>query len=87
MTEAPVFIFCGSGKNTGDETMKQLRELWKCYKIKKFESMLKFGNCEKTGPGPQIKENTIMSKKPVVLMILDGYGLNKKQEANAVSNR
>ena len=25
-----------------------------------------------------------MSKKPVVLMILDGYGLNKKQEANAV---
>ena len=25
-----------------------------------------------------------MSKKPVVLMILDGYGLNKKKEANAV---
>ena len=25
-----------------------------------------------------------MSKKPVVLMILDGYGLNKKEEANAV---
>ncbi len=25
-----------------------------------------------------------MSKKPVVLMILDGYGLNDKQEANAV---
>ncbi len=25
-----------------------------------------------------------MSKKPVVLMILDGYGLNEKQEANAV---
>ena len=25
-----------------------------------------------------------MSKKPTVLMILDGYGLNEKQEANAV---
>ena len=25
-----------------------------------------------------------MSKKPTVLMILDGYGLNDKQEANAV---
>ena len=25
-----------------------------------------------------------MSKKPVVLMILDGYGLNDKCEANAV---
>ncbi len=25
-----------------------------------------------------------MSKKPVVLMILDGYGMNKKEEANAV---
>ena len=25
-----------------------------------------------------------MSKKPVVLMILDGYGLNKTHEGNAV---
>jgi len=30
------------------------------------------------------KENTHMSKKPVVLMILDGYGLNDRCEANAV---
>ena len=26
-----------------------------------------------------------MSKKPVVLLILDGYGLNDKQDANAVA--
>ena len=26
-----------------------------------------------------------MSKKPTVLMILDGYGLNEKAEANAVA--
>ena len=26
-----------------------------------------------------------MSKKPTVLMILDGYGLNKKEQANAVA--
>ena len=26
-----------------------------------------------------------MSKKPVVLMILDGYGLNEKAQGNAVS--
>ena len=26
-----------------------------------------------------------MSKKPVVLMILDGYGLNDKKEHNAVA--
>ena len=26
-----------------------------------------------------------MSKKPVVLMILDGYGLNEKTEGNAVA--
>ena len=26
-----------------------------------------------------------MSKKPVVLMILDGYGLNQRQDANAVA--
>ena len=26
-----------------------------------------------------------MSKKPVVLMILDGYGLNDKKEGNAVA--
>ena len=26
-----------------------------------------------------------MSKKPVVLMILDGYGLNEKEQGNAVS--
>ncbi len=26
-----------------------------------------------------------MSKKPVVLMILDGYGLNEKKEGNAVA--
>lgn len=26
-----------------------------------------------------------MSKKPVVLMILDGYGLNDKTEGNAVA--
>ncbi|MBD8914904.1 MAG: hypothetical protein EGR77_02690, partial [Pseudobutyrivibrio sp.] len=25
-----------------------------------------------------------MSKKPVVLMILDGFGLNERHEANAV---
>ena len=30
------------------------------------------------------KEKYKMSKKPTVLMILDGYGLNKKNEANAV---
>ena len=27
----------------------------------------------------------IMSKKPTVLMILDGYGLNENKEANAVA--
>lgn len=33
-----------------------------------------------------IQEETIdMSKKPTVLMILDGYGLNEKAEANAVA--
>ena len=26
-----------------------------------------------------------MSKKPVVLMILDGYGLNEKEQGNAVA--
>ena len=26
-----------------------------------------------------------MSKKPTVLMILDGYGLNENKEANAVA--
>lgn len=26
-----------------------------------------------------------MSKKPMVLMILDGYGLNEKAEGNAVA--
>jgi 2,3-bisphosphoglycerate-independent phosphoglycerate mutase len=26
-----------------------------------------------------------MSKKPTVLMILDGYGLNPKKEANAIA--
>ena len=26
----------------------------------------------------------LMSKKPAVLMILDGFGLNEKHEANAV---
>ena len=26
-----------------------------------------------------------MSKKPTVLMILDGYGLNEKKEGNAVA--
>ena len=30
------------------------------------------------------KRRKIMSKKPVVLMILDGYGLNKTHEGNAV---
>ena len=30
------------------------------------------------------KEN-IMSKKPVVLMILDGYGLNSRVDGNAVA--
>ena len=28
-----------------------------------------------------------MSKKPVVLMILDGYGLNSKAEGNAVDRK
>ena len=28
-----------------------------------------------------------MSKKPVVLMILDGYGLNSKAEGNAVAQK
>ena len=27
-----------------------------------------------------------MSKKPVVLMVLDGYGLNEKREGNCVLN-
>ena len=27
-----------------------------------------------------LKENHIMSKKPVVLMVLDGYGLNDRTE-------
>lgn len=31
------------------------------------------------------KENEIMRKKPAVLMILDGYGLNDKKEGNAVA--
>ena len=26
-----------------------------------------------------------MSKKPVVLMVLDGYGLNEKTEGNAIA--
>ena len=30
------------------------------------------------------KKENIMSKKPTVLMILDGYGLNDKKEGNAV---
>ena len=32
------------------------------------------------------KEIKTMSKKPVVLMILDGYGLNEKSQGNAVAN-
>jgi len=32
----------------------------------------------------QIDKEIIMSKKPTVLMILDGYGLNEKEQANAV---
>jgi len=31
------------------------------------------------------KENNIMSKKPTVLMILDGYGLNENAKGNAVA--
>ena len=31
------------------------------------------------------KEEKIMSKKPTVLMILDGYGLNEKTEGNAIA--
>ena len=31
------------------------------------------------------EENRYMSKKPTVLMILDGYGLNENKEANAVA--
>ena len=27
----------------------------------------------------------VMSKKPVVLMVLDGYGLNDKTEGNAIA--
>ena len=30
------------------------------------------------------KEDTNMSKKPVMLMILDGYGINPREEGNAV---
>lgn len=32
-----------------------------------------------------LKENHIMSKKPVVLMVLDGYGLNDRTEGNAIA--
>ena len=32
-----------------------------------------------------IKRRQTMSKKPVVLMILDGYGLNEKEQGNAVA--
>ena len=31
------------------------------------------------------KEENKMSKKPVVLMVLDGYGLNENPEGNAVA--
>jgi 2,3-bisphosphoglycerate-independent phosphoglycerate mutase len=31
------------------------------------------------------KRSKNMSKKPTVLMILDGYGLNDKKEANAIA--
>ena len=31
------------------------------------------------------KRRLIMAKKPVVLLILDGYGLNDKVEGNAVA--
>ncbi len=48
--------------------------------------------CPSAGPyGPEGKETgerfskeTVMKQKPTVLMILDGYGLNEKHEANAV---
>ncbi len=32
-----------------------------------------------------MEENKVMSKKPVVLMVLDGYGLNEKTEGNAIA--
>ena len=32
------------------------------------------------------KEDFDMSKKPVVLMILDGYGLSDKKEGNGIAN-
>ena len=32
------------------------------------------------------KEDFVMSKKPVVLMILDGYGLSDKKEGNGIAN-
>ncbi len=32
-----------------------------------------------------IKRRVVMSKKPVVLMVLDGYGLNEKTEGNAIA--
>ena len=31
------------------------------------------------------KEKEIMRKKPAVLMILDGYGLNDRKDGNAVA--
>ena len=31
------------------------------------------------------KEENVMSKKPTVLMILDGYGLNDRTEGNAIA--
>jgi 2,3-bisphosphoglycerate-independent phosphoglycerate mutase len=30
-------------------------------------------------------EDLLMGKKPTVLMILDGYGLNEKSEGNAIA--
>ena len=35
--------------------------------------------------GDETVRRVDMSKKPVVLMILDGYGLNEKTEGNAVA--
>ena len=31
------------------------------------------------------RKDVVMSKKPVVLMVLDGYGLNDKTEGNAIA--
>ena len=45
------------------------------------ESICRVSICKLSG---RKEDENLMSRKPTVLMILDGFGLNEKQEANAV---